>query len=121
MDRQRLLVVSLLGILVIACQLNPHHARKLGPFRHYKSLLVLHFLPGVHAASGGHSVVEDSPYMDSFDSKVLVNYNGDQDWADIEEEGEQEEEKIIHEPHPADELLQTHKADGTESYILGGY
>eukprot|EP00249_Psilotum_nudum_P011606 c23269_g1_i1 orf=544-912(+) len=38
-----------------------------------------------------------------------------------DESGEEEEEEAVHERHPADELLQLHKADGTQSYILGGY
>lgn len=32
-----------------------------------------------------------------------------------------EEDNEMIERHPADELLQRQKADGTESYILGGY
>lgn len=59
--------------------------------------------------------------MDSHERvEALVKDHGNEDWVDIED-GEEVEEKKSHEPHPADELLQTQRADGTESYILGGY
>jgi len=34
---------------------------------------------------------------------------------------EAEDMEATSEPHPADELLQSQDADGSQSYILGGY
>jgi len=34
---------------------------------------------------------------------------------------EAEDPETTSEPHPADELLQSQDADGSQSYVLGGY
>eukprot|EP01018_Ginkgo_biloba_P001853 Gb_29576 [translate_table: standard] len=114
--RKHWAIVLLIGLLVMACQLPCNNARRLVPWLNTKSSLVLHFQPSLQSSDSGYSAMESNGYVESYEKHALMNENEEND---IEEE--EEEKEIIHEPHPADELLQFHKADGTKSYILGGY
>ncbi|KAH9300587.1 hypothetical protein KI387_012170 [Taxus chinensis] len=114
MGRKSLAILALFGLVVLASQLHCHDARKLGPFMQYRSSLVLHFQPHNFFVTSYSGVDSNNSY---FEKEEDIK-NSEEDDTDEEEEGEGEGLK---EPHPADELLQTHKADGTKSYILGGY
>lgn len=113
-------VVHVVGLLVLACQLHCHDARKLGHFIQYRSSLVLHFQPHLHffARRGDYSGLEiNTAYTDSHEKEEATEDSEEEEGDDKQHE----EEEGVNEPHPADELLQTHNADGTKSYILGGY
>ncbi|GLJ29937.1 hypothetical protein SUGI_0591790 [Cryptomeria japonica] len=116
MGRKDLAIVPLFGLVILGCLLHCDDARKLGPFIQYRSSLVLHFQPHLQNFSvPSYSGEERNPSYIEKEDAVEVKEEEDN------EEEEEEEGGGMKEPHPADELLQTHRADGTKSYILGGY
>ncbi|GLJ29936.1 hypothetical protein SUGI_0591780 [Cryptomeria japonica] len=114
MGSKNLAIVPLFGFVVLACLLHCDDARKLGPFIQYRSSLVLHFQPHLQNFSvPSYSGEERNPsYIEKEDVVKEKEEDGNE---------EEEEREGMKEPHPADELLQTHRADGSKSYILGGY
>ncbi|GLJ29935.1 hypothetical protein SUGI_0591770 [Cryptomeria japonica] len=117
MDIIRIRPIILLVVMLLAFQTPICNG---GRFR-LQSSLVFHFQHGLHRLEAVYARTESNGNIEyGLRTDELLKGNEENGIAEEEEE-EEEERRYERKVYPADKLLQTNKADGTVSYILGGY